>query len=650
MENNEKNLEKLRENNPFMSSSSPNPWDNSSPDIEQLNKNASENIEYMIQHKSHNPSEPLMGLILGAAGIGKTHMLMRILRRLRKKSWRAVFVSVKAFTNSRRVTQELLSEIITSMKYLHSNEQSQFDMLLSEMMTAYEKKRRSEGCINIEKLDLKHYLKDDMPSLDKTFLRCIMNYLSTDSKFKRADVIEWIREGLDDEDSMNIGLPSRDVNEMTDEACEAAAKKFLTSLGAVAAYSNVTIILCFDELDVMKENKKLIRAWGDTIAFIMNHLSGILPLCFIKPEVWETFYPELNLSVNQRLQTGKIILKSTCSIPQAQQLIQERIKFAFKDEAESRELFQFMISRMGNELRTGLSPRTVIQLANRALTESMPDDTIGSIYAEAYKQIQTQPETWPPNSDHLVLALSAWLESHEGFAVSDGKEKYMTLHGNYKNREFAFIVITSKVHTTVSASLNYGKKFMKEYPDVLCYYISESRLFKPTWNRVKERCKEFQDMGGRIILLDNDSRARWYALTSLINKTDNGDIDIYVSTRPKTASRDDIKSFLRNIKLIPGIFTDTETESECKTNAPESKTVSYNVLSTNLSSIVAASPMKILTAKKAIEILSARKITVTMTELISFLKSNTETFSIIESKNKSDILISLMKKRKQTGR
>ena len=121
MENNEILL-KLREKNPFASSASPLPWENVNPDLLQLSREASEEIEQLMRHKRREPSTPLAGLVLGEAGSGKTHMLTRILRRMRGNSRPAVFVAVKAFRDPETVTKHLLTEIFISLKRIHSSE------------------------------------------------------------------------------------------------------------------------------------------------------------------------------------------------------------------------------------------------------------------------------------------------------------------------------------------------------------------------------------------------------------------------------------------------------------------------------------------------------------------------------------------------
>ena len=151
-------LGQLRADNPFAFSSSPLPWENTTPDLQQLNRSTSESIEQLIRYKRREPHVPLAGLIFGAAGMGKTHMLTRILRRMRKNAWPAIFVTVRLCTNPNRIIQELLSEIFICLTKLHSEDRSQFDLLMNEMMNAYHEHRKNDGFSNTDKIDLKIYL------------------------------------------------------------------------------------------------------------------------------------------------------------------------------------------------------------------------------------------------------------------------------------------------------------------------------------------------------------------------------------------------------------------------------------------------------------------------------------------------------------
>ena len=589
---------------------------------------------------------PLAGLILGEIGYGKTHMMMRILRRLRSNAQPALFAAVKAFRNPRGVMQHMLSEIFINLKLTHSGGRSQFDLLMEGIAAAYRERRINDGFDDISSLDMHKYMARDIPRLDRNFLRCILLYLNTDDEFVRTDIADWICDGLDDETSQSLGLPSKDTSSMTEERREELAEKNLLSLGLVMAYARMPMIVCFDQLDAMK-SPELIGAWGEVVALLMNDLSGVLPLCFLKAATWEdNFRPVLDAAVVQRIEHMKMNMKG-CSAAQARQLVREKIASAFTNDAE--EIYQWLMSRIENVLRDGLSPRKVIQIAGDAIEENRPpEDIVQSAYNEEADKVRAIPQTWPPNAEHLTLALEVWLSSLEGFTVSRTKEKYIKLLGVHGDKKFAFIVITAKAHATVSAALKAGMSFMKEYPGSECFYISEDKTHKKSWKQANDNLRKFLDDSGHVIILDKDSRVNWYALTALINRVDNGDVNIYSSSSTRTATRRDILGFVRTLKLIdtnalkfsPASVTYTPPSPKRESRRPEPKVYFDDKLfADTLRSIITASPMKILSVDKAAELMSQRGIRAGRNEVIAFVKNHSESFKTYSSRN--DTLITL---------
>ena len=635
MSDNDLIVKQLRENNPFESSASPMPWENMNPDLQQLNRSASEEIEQLIRHKRREPSMPLAGLILGQAGSGKTHMLTRILRRLRTNSRPAIFVTVRTFRDPESVTQDLLSEIFISLMQIHSSNMSQFDLVVNEIINSYHEHRQNDGFTDLANIDTRIYLSRDIPGIDKNVLKCILLYADTKDENKRALILEWLREGLDDEDAVNLGLPPRDIDSMTDAKKESNAEKILISLGLLLAYAHVPMIVCFDQLDSMRTHE-LISAWGNIIHLLMNDLAGILPLCFVKAEIWyDILRPHLDSSVYQRLEHHKIIM-GECSLTQAKQLIRERIDFAFDSNQE--QIYQWLIERV--KLNQGCSPRMVIELANRAIfkdnsqsqpapqknnneSESEIYKTIKGVYDDECKKIQSDYKAWPPNADLLALSLGVWLSSFDGFEISRGNSKHLKITAIYNDKKFAFFIVTGKIHTSACNALRQGITMSSDYQ---CFYISETRTHKKTWKQANEIMQEFINSGGKVLLLDKDSRVQWYGLAALINRVDNGDVNIYSESKPRAATRNDIKNFVKSLKLI--------TVAPVKTRVPA---VSPS-LENSLIEIVNASPMKIISTAKAAEMLDSRGQKISAGELLDFLRANNK-FRLFPSKD--DTLITM---------
>ena len=141
----------------------------------------------------------------------------------------------------------------------------------------------------------------------------------------------------------------------------------------------------------------------------------------------------------------------------------------------------------------------------------------------------------------------------------------MKLTGRYKDKSFAFIVVTSKNHLVASAGLKRGIEFLEENPGGFCCYVSEKKIHKPTWKQANENMEIFKNSGGHVLLLDDESRIRWYALTALINRVDNGDVNLYLRNGNRTAGREDIQIFAReNVRLVDFPFEDGNKNIERK--------------------------------------------------------------------------------------
>ncbi|MBQ7220202.1 MAG: hypothetical protein IJS28_04400 [Synergistaceae bacterium] len=663
-------FEQLRADNPFVSFASPLPWENDNPDLLQLNSEVSAEIEQLIMEKRRNPSLPLSGLIFGGEGIGKTHMLSRILRKLRKNAWKIIFVTVRTLTNPKRINQELLSEILLCMNRPHSEGRTQFDMLMDEVMSAYHEHRLEDTFSSVDKSDMKFYLKRDLPGIDKNFLKCLLLYLKTNDRIVKDEIIDWLREGLDEEESQKLGLSMRDATEMEDTECDSFAKNIIISLGSLLAYAHIPMIVCFDELDFMKHNTKLIESWGDVVAFMMNTISGVLPLCFIKIGIWDdVFRPVLNVSIVHRLQAGQVNMNG-CSIAQAKQLIHDRIAARFSDGAE--EKYNWLINRMGNTLHEGDSPRTVIELARKALRDPTdPVDSIKETYEDACKKVRSESWAWPPKSEHLVTALRAWLISHEGCEIVGGYGKYIKLLARFGGKYYAFSALAPKSASTATAGANECLRFIEESPESFCCYVMEKKAHKPTWRKFQEKLSEFSAAGGSVLVLDDDSRIAWYALASLVNQISNGSVNIYSFAGSRIAALSDAGEFLRSIDLVPGVFAavpqkpkpatpmsvpepkspvpipepnipvyapDPKSPVPVPEHKPDTVNIDSEKLRTALTEMLKSSPMKILAAEKAVTLLAGRDINITYNELLAFLGKCKSSFRVYPSKSGSDMI------------
>ena len=203
---------------------------------------------------------------------------------------------------------------------------------------------------------------------------------------------------------------------------------------------------------------------------------------------------------------------------------------------------------------------------------------------------------------------------------------------------------------------------MEKNSSGLCFYISEDKTHKKNWTKANEQLHDFQNAGGRAIFLDKNSRIKFYALTALINRIDNGDVNL---SDGKQVTRDDAKNFIKAIPLLDFPFTKRHNaensapaphQGQHTTNAPEiSASVSplarnaeklpvpsEEELKRQLLDIVNNSPMNIISIVKAIELLAQKKIIIDREKLSAFLKNNSKIFKTFPTKD--DLLISSNKR------
>ena len=633
-------LELLRKSNPFMSSASPLPYENKNPDLSQLSREVSDEIEQLMREKRRQPGLPLAGLILGEAGSGKTHMLTRILRKLKSSGGKAIFVAVRTFREPATATHHLLSEIFVSLRKIHSDNRTQFDMLMGELLSSYQEHRRNdEYYSNSTDKDMRKYLSLDMPELDKKFLKGLILYLSTmqtNDPIKKDDILNWLSEGLDDDDAMQLGLPLRNFEEASDEKLEQEAEKTLVSLGRILEYSKVLMVVCFDQIEIMKESSQLIAPFGSLIHLLVNNISGALPLCFVSEETWNnTISPVLDDSVLHRLKNNQMSMK-TCTVEQARQLIYTKIKSVL-DKSIVDKAYRLIMKRMSSAIKPGYSPRAVIQLANKALKGKI-DDPMKEIYEEEFKKIQNEESSWPPNAEQLTMALRMWLESKENVKFAESRARHLRLTGILNDEiKFAFVIIAVSNNASALAGARRAVEFLNENPNALVYYITETQIHRDTWRRANEQLDILKTKGGHVVMLDENSRIKWYALTALINRVDNGDVNLYLQSGNRIATRDDIRDFMKSIKLLElDEVTENKPHTTEQTSSP-SYLLSEDAVKA-LKEIIKTSTMGITSMTKIINLMQEKNFKIDPAQISRFIQGNPDIFKVFPSKDNEKLV------------
>lgn len=547
--------EQLRAKNPFTSSVSPAPWNNATPDLESLNREATQEIEQLIRDKRRDPSAPRAGLILGVAGVGKTHMLRRILLKLKGKGQIAVFVAVRAFLDPESVMQDLLREVVISLGREHQKGRTQLDVVMDELDYAYRDACLRDGTSVQQGLERLRPLYREMTALgevDRDVLKSLLLYAGTQESDLREDILLWLRGRAEEGAADRLGLPERDAGAMTRNARENEARTVFLSLAQIFAYAKVPMIVCFDQLDGMEE-KKLINAWGQVVSLLVNDTPGVLPLAFLRADTWyDRFADVLDISVIQRLGNRPVMMQN-CTLEQAQMLIRSRLTAFFGEDVEKK--YQWLMDRLKGRLQPGYSPRIVIDLARHVIDEPGGEEirqdlvlkALDAAYREEWDKVAADPGGWPADDEQLLLALKLWLDSHEDFVEKTAGDRYVRLRGTWGKNECAFIVLTLKNPRSVGAALKRGIDFLREYPGGLCRYVTEKQTadWPETWKVVHQCMAEFTKLGGKTLVLNDEERAQWYGLVALFNKLGNGDVMLLSPSGPRSASHEDLRRYMK---------------------------------------------------------------------------------------------------------
>ena len=145
-------------------------------------------------------------------------------------------------------------------------------------------------------------------------------------------------------------------------------------------------------------------------------------------------------------------------------------------------------------------------------------------------------------------------------------------------------------------------------------------------------------------MLDNTSRIAWYALASLVGQINNGSVNMYGSFGNRVATLADAKNFIKSICLVSGLFTATPAKTmnpPLPIPKPPIVITNTETLRAKLAEVLKSSPMKILSAEKAIALIAGKGLTVSRSDLLAFVNVSKDSFRIYPSKSGSDVMIGL---------
>lgn len=351
-------------NNPFLQDRVLSPFEKIL-DLQDFNASAYERIAQKIETVSKSGDHQSLGiLVLGEAGTGKTHLLARLFHRLAHKN-HMLFVSNPS--NPEGVTSFTWFEIFRSLGQKQPRENTtQADMLLRNGFANILEETLRPGSANagqnvdfwncqIDRIRKGEALGDDIETvrnrvvkywervsthpLHRSLVSGLFNYMAYTNEHSRTLLAEWLTN-YDAEEVGELGLrPWTLLDEQTKDVDYTAkrenwALKAIEVVSRLAVFGNRPLILAFDQLEALNENRALTRNWGTAVKQIMDEARNLVVVVCVFPSLWKNWFRRstdsslapLDDAVADRIQgTAQPIELQAIDLAVAKRLVEKRL-------------------------------------------------------------------------------------------------------------------------------------------------------------------------------------------------------------------------------------------------------------------------------------------------------------------------------------
>jgi KAP family P-loop domain len=553
-------LDLFRRHNPFISSSVGDPWEATYPDVPSINEHAFRGLWQLIEQKTRSPALNCAGLILGEVGSGKTHLLGRILTQSKQMRSPCAFAYIQPLEDPEQTYRYLLREVMVNL--FHPMEASpqatQFRRLVTKVFLEGSPERQVLARLVITpstfaaiQQRVMRLLRAAYPAISGHFVHVLLQYAVLE---RRTAAMQWLTGSVLDDADVAL-LQVLDRTRLSTASLEAEARDILTSLGFLLTRYHQPLVVCFDRLENL-ETDEHIHALGKMVEFLVDKAQAMLPVVCFRGMPWEEkFRHKLNQHVSSRLETNKFELRG-CTPEQALAIVRSRLA-AVPGNEQAETLFPFDSEELLKTFHLGLySPRRVITLANQRLRQILDEEPLPPVpplqrlqeaFASQYQVIMRDFERYQPDRGRLRRALELYVRygSSKCMPAESGQEKYIdaitTVHlagttpaGTAPGPGTAsvpviFLIDVEPHHTAVGACLARGIAFLEEEPSGRAVYIRDARCPfppPPMWEATNKKLQLFQEYGGRVVFLDGEQAARWYALALLSYAVREQDITV----------------------------------------------------------------------------------------------------------------------------
>ena len=335
--------------NPFSSSKVDNPFQEHF-DFPKLYENEFNYLLTILKEiKNDKNHQTKSCVILGEAGSGKTHLMMRFVKQTSKTNR---FLFIRHPNDETSVIFHIYSRILESfVQKIANSEYSQLEYLLAKSFstiiiqnfqknpTQTQKKVieiLKENHLNIytkigttqrnwqviTKFMLEWWEKNySNNEISINLLKGLIKFVQYKDKYKKEIIIKYLSGyELENEEIEKVGLEN--WNKISREEF---------SLEAISLFGKLSIfdepmILCFDQLEALINNDILLRQFGESLKEIISHTPNSLIILNLFPEKWEYFLDFFDTSITDRL-GNEVISLPKISKQEIKKLIKAKAKF-----------------------------------------------------------------------------------------------------------------------------------------------------------------------------------------------------------------------------------------------------------------------------------------------------------------------------------
>ena len=398
------------------------PWDQV-PDLENYNKHAYFRIVRALKDMSRSTPEESGSntqgvLILGEAGTGKTHLLMRVARNLAETNH---ILFIRKPNNEDAVAQHIWANVVGSLaKTLptKTSVRSQLDDLLAHVFSKVlipefeqdirddkdadqkrrwvarlqedpynlfimlgEGERRQDNLERIRRRTLR-FLQFNHPDVDQTIAHVLITYCFVVREDRKRVLLNWLAgQDVEESEAKDLGLPSSWVtfdetsgDASTQQQREDQALRAIRTVGILSTYYQ-PLILAFDQLEGLRDQPRLTHKWGDAVREIFTMAPNFLVITCIFPSLWETWFsPTLDRSVSERI-AQQIVTLDTFAPQHGLKLLATHLESSFVKHRLPTNIYPFTPEDVELLCRKATSPRSFIQAAHHDFQSWLDGDS-----------------------------------------------------------------------------------------------------------------------------------------------------------------------------------------------------------------------------------------------------------------------------------